>query len=262
MQNIPLFSSETVAFLKKAGRQRNPAWLDKNRDQYEAVLRQPLVHLASSVSRHLRPVAPDYHFPLKGIGRLKRPANRIQEKSGVFKSWMAYSASRPKESRFEGNPNLFFLINSEDPKDSVLIAGGLYMPSSKQVRLIREAIAKDPTPFEKLFKDREFKKAFAGGFSDEKTSSRMPRGFDPNHPKADWIKLQAFFVWKPYSKKVYSSKNFADQVAKDWKQILRLNRLLENCIAGKIVPTVASKKKVSIIQSIEATTVTAREMDF
>lgn len=267
MTDTPNFSPESVAFLKKAARQKNPQWLESHKKEYEDVLRRPLVHLMSAVSKSLRPIAPDYHFPLKGIGRLKRPANKPMSGGGLYKSWMAYSASRPKVSRFESNPNLFFLINSEDPKDTVLIAGGLYMPSSKQVRLIREAIARDAGPFEKLFKDPKFARAFPGGFSDEKSATRMPRGFESTHPKADWIRLQAFFVWKPYPKKIYSSKKLAATLAEDWKQILRLNRLLEDCVSGKgwakaTKGKVDPLKKISAIQKIENVTGVAREMDF
>lgn len=261
---VPRFSAKTLAFLEKAGRQKNPNWLERNYAEYEAVLLLPLKHLAGELVRELRPLAPDYHFPLKGIGRLKRPAHRVAERGGgMFRDWMTYSAARPRKSRFEHNPNLYLLINSDDPDDSVLVAGGLYMPSSQQTRALREALSKDTSAFDRLFKSKDFARRFPGGFSREKISSRVPRGFDPGHPKIDWIKLQAFFVWRGYSKKEFASAEFPALVARDWKQILRMNRLLEQVLSGKLRPAPEkSEKGRGLLQRLEDIELPKRQMDF
>lgn len=232
----PHFSSQTLTFLEKAGRQKNPNWLEKNRGEYETLLANPLKHLAQHLKSNLGPLAPLYHFPQKGIGRIKRPSNRVKERGGsLYRDWMTYSAARPAESRFERNPSLFFLMNPDDKKDSVLVAGGLYMPSSRQVKAIRHAIGESPAfvqELDKLFASKEFSKCFKGGFSDERISSRIPRGFDPAHPRMDWIRLQAFFVWRSYTRKEFASPKFAQFVERDWRQVLRLNALLDKAIRG------------------------------
>src|SRR5262249_948375 len=154
-------------------------------------------------------VANGYHFPQKGIGRLKRSEMRAKEYGSYYRGYLTYSAARPRKSRFEHNPNLYFMIHPGDEDgDKVLVAGALYMPSSPQGRAPREAIAQDASAFEKLFKDCAFKKRFPGGFSPEKKSSRIPKGFDPSHPRMDWIQLQAFFVWHPYTMKEFTSPKF------------------------------------------------------
>lgn len=264
MKSHPKFSVHTIPFLKKASRQKRADWLERNQDEYERVLRTPLAHLARSLAAEVGPLARDYHFPQKGIGRLKRPVRPGDERGrGIYKSWMSYSASRPRESRFEQNPNLFFLINSEDTKDSVLVAGGLYLPSSKQLRAVREAVARDASAFDDLFATKEFSRCFPGGFSDERISSRPPRGFDPAHPRMSWLKLQAFFVWRPYSKREFTSADFPALVARDWKQIVRLNRLLEKAIQGNL-PAGKPKAKSSskLLEKLENVERFERKMDF
>jgi len=192
------FSNHTIAFLKRASRQKHPDWLKRNQAEYDELIRLPLLHLAETVSRDLRPLAPDYHFPKRGLGRIRRAAHRIaQHGGGLYKDWFTYSASRPRVSRFENNPNLYFLVNSEDLDDPVLVAGGLYMPSSHQTRKIREAIATNASAFDRLFASKAFAIRFKGGFSNERISSRIPRGFDPGHPRMNWLRLQGFFVWRP-----------------------------------------------------------------
>lgn len=228
---LPRFSSRTLDFIEKASRQKNPDWLKLHRGEYETLLLEPLQHLAKTLRAKLGKLAPDYHFPQKGIGRLKRTADKAKEHGSFFKDWVSYNATRPSKSRFDHNPNLYFLLQAHEPEgDHVLIAGGFYMPSSKQTRAIREAIAADAAPFEKLFASKPFASRFPGGFSLEKSATRPPRGFDPNHPKLKWLKLQGFFVWKPYSMKTFSSPDFAERVAEDCAQILRLNALLDRAV--------------------------------
>ena len=195
---------------------------------------------------------------------MKRPANRAREYGSLYKDYISWSASRPTGSRFDHNPNLYFMIYPDDEDgDEVLVAGGLYVPSSRQVRSIREAIAANATPFDRLFATRDFTASFPGGFSRERTATRPPRGFDPTHPRMDWLKLQAFFVWKSYKKREFASAAFPGLVARDFRQILRLNQLLEQAIQGRSPPQASAKKASSrrgrTLEDFEAPT---REMDF
>ncbi len=266
MKKAPAFSKQTIDFLIKAGRQKSPTWLERNRPEFEQVVLEPLKNLAQVLKTELSPLARDYRFPQKGIGRLKRPAHRIAEHGGsAYKNWMTYSASTPRTSRFEHNPNLFFMIDTTDPKDTVLVAGGLYMPSSKQTRALREAIATNATAFDRLFASKEFARCFPGGFSDERISSRPTRGFDPAHPRMSWLRLQAFFVWRPYTRREFASRDFPKLVARDFKQILRLNALLDQVVRGYspksavLKPKEQSSELLARLSDIEAP---RRPMDF
>jgi uncharacterized protein (TIGR02453 family) len=265
MSSEPRFSRQSLPFLIKASRQKRPDWLDRNRDEYERLLLNPLKHLAAQLKSELSEWAPGYRFPQKGIGRLKRSANSAAEYGGLYRGWMHYSASKPRVLRFEHNPNLYFLLNPDDREDPVLIAGGLYMPSSRQTRSIREAIANDASAFDALFKSRAFSQVFKGGFSLEKSSSRPARGFDPAHPRMHWLRLQAFFVWKSYSMREFTSADFSRIVAKDCRQILRLNALLEDAISGRIAkvrPGLRRSSPSKVSSLIETVDAPRHKMDF
>lgn len=223
------FSNKTLEFLKKAGRQKKIDWLDKNAEEYEDVLRGPFIELAEKVKLALKPFASDYHFPSRGLARIKRPAFKVAGGQAQYKDWVSMIATRPSKSRFESNPHLFFgLFPNEESK--ILLAGGLWQPSSQQTRLIREAIHKDSSPFHELFNDREFKSRFKHGFSMDKMSERIPRGFSGDHEDLNWIKLKNFVVLKKFSIKEFSSSQFSDSIVKDFKQALRLNELLDQAI--------------------------------
>ncbi len=266
-QQNPRFSARTLQFIDKASRQKRVEWLDRNRGDYEALVLEPLAQLARRLKQKLGPVAPDYHFPQKGLGRLKRSANRALEYGAPFKDWLSYSASRPRVSRFDHNPNLYLLFQpGEEDGDEVLLAGGLYMPSSRQLRSIREAlsVAANARQFDRLFATKAFKASFPGGFCNEKTATRPPRGFDPNHPRLDWLKLQAYFVWRSYTKREFASADFAGLVARDGAQILKMNELLDQAIAGRLARDEPKKETEvkSLTSRLEDFQAPVREMDF
>jgi uncharacterized protein (TIGR02453 family) len=265
----PKFTKDTLPFIRKAARQKHPEWLDRNRAEYEKTLQLPLQNLARHLKAELGPLANGYNFPQKGLARLKRSADRAREYGTLYKDWVSYSAARPRKSRFDHNPNLFFMINPDDEDgDSVLVAGGLYMPSSRQMRQLRETIARDATAFERLFADKAFAACFPGGFSDERKSSRPPRGFDPNHPKLEWLKLQGFFVWRPYKQREFISKDFNRLVARDFAQILRLNQLLEQALENRLpaAPVPMTRTRPSSLGSrlaeLDGLEAPRRKMDF
>ena len=71
------FSKKALDFLVKAGKQNKEDWLEKNQAEYEKVLKKPFIALAIKLKVRLRPLAPKYHFPTKGLGRIKRPAFKV-----------------------------------------------------------------------------------------------------------------------------------------------------------------------------------------
>ena len=144
---------------------------------------------------------------------------------------MQQSLSKPSESRFERNPHLFFgILPNIPPYRGVVVAGGLFMPSGPQLKKVRNAIAQDAQPFHALFADPAFKARFKVDFSREEVASRAPRGFDPDHPDMEWLKLKRFLVVKKLSTAEFTSADLVPAVAEDFKQLIRLNRLLEDVL--------------------------------
>lgn len=263
MSNAARFSLKSISFLKTAGRQKSKNWLEKHQAEYDKLVLAPLRNLARHLKAEIGGLAPDYNFPQKGIGRLKRTASSVARSGGgPYRDWLTYSAARPRVSRFEHNPNLFFMINTEDEQDPILVAGGLYMPSSRQTRALRESLANDGSAFEQLFASKSFSRRFPGGFSDEKISSRLTRGYDPAHPRMNWLRLQAFFVWRPYSRREFYSADFPRIVADDWRQILRLNRLLELALNGTRIERPSEVSGSKLLDRLDEISAVRRPPDF
>jgi uncharacterized protein (TIGR02453 family) len=225
-------SDKTLKFLIKAHKQKDPSWLDKNRVDYEKLLKKPFVELAENIKLALQPLAPSYRFPSKGLARIQRPAFKVAGGSDLYKDWVSMMASKPSASRFQSNPHLFFGLFPNE-KEKVLVAAGLWMPTSQQARLVREAISRDSAPFHKLFKNKSFKARFQDEFWDEEKTARVPRGFAADHDDIEWIRLKKFVVMKSYSAKDLATKDFHRNVINDFEQGLKFNELLQNALELK-----------------------------
>ncbi len=225
------FSEKSLQFLKLAGQQDDAAWLEENDASYQQCIRLPLLALAETLKDALAIESNGYHFPTKGIGRIKKSANRVGLDGAHFKDWVSYIATRPSMSRFEKNPLLFFGLLPNDPQwNGVVVAGGLYMASSTQTRRVRQSIAADSKPFKKLFADKAFQEIFPSGFDPLMKGRICPRGFESDHPDIEWIKLKTFFVSKKLTLKELSSPALAENMVQIFRQLLRLNVLLEAAI--------------------------------
>lgn len=227
------FSKKTLPFLTQAGQQTDPEWLSAHQAEYDALVRLPFIALAEHLKQAMQSDAADYHFPTKGIGRIKRLANKVMPGEPHYKDWLSLSASRPSDSRFERNPHLFFgILPNEAPWNGVIVSGGLFMPSGPQLKKMRNAISEDAKPFHSLFKDKKFKERFKEGFSSFNIAARAPRGCDPEHPDIEWLRLKSFLVVKKLATAEFASAELADTLVADFKQLLRLNRLIEEIVMG------------------------------
>lgn len=226
------FSKKTIPFLTLAGRQTDPNWLDAHHMEFEENVRLPFIELAEYIKHSMQTYACDYHYPTKGIGRIKRSPNKVMPGDPHYKDWLSISAAKPSESRFERNPHLFFgILPNEEPWNGVIIAGGLFMPSGPQLKKIRAAIAEDSRPFHKIFNDKNFKARFKESFSSFNQSSRVPRGYSAEHPDIEWLKLKSFLVVKKISSSQFISSALGDSIVQDYIQLLKLNRLIEKILA-------------------------------
>jgi len=228
------FSKKTLDFIQKASRQKKPEWLDKNRDEYLDVLVEPSRALMRDVSillrnTHAKEVS-RYRFPDRGIARIRRSATRAAAQ-GWYKDWIGIQAARDSGSLYEELPALYFHI--APGKENVFSAGGLYLPSSQQLRRIRNWVAQDARPLEQLLADSYFKKLYPD-LGKERQVKTFPRGFPKDHPKIEWLKLTGFYVWRPIPNRQFFSPHFAETLAADWRQVLRLNAILDLWVSKEV----------------------------
>lgn len=103
------------------------------------------------------------------------------------KSPYKYSMSADIKPGGRHSHRLGYYVHIE-PRNSSMLAGGLYMPESAQLNRFRAAIARNPREFKLTIHEPDFKRYF-GTIEGEKLKT-TPQGYDRSHPEIELLRLK------------------------------------------------------------------------
>src|SRR5207249_1936202 len=106
----------------------------------------------------------------------------------------------------------------------VWIGGGLYMPSSSDLRLLREHIASHHRSLHSIVTCRPYRRA-AGTLEGERLT-RVPRGYLPDHPAADYLRYKQFLAGREFDVALATSPRFYSELLKVFRAVAPLVRFL------------------------------------
>ncbi len=195
------FPLNTLAFLKKLSKNNNKEWFEENRESFNSDFLQPALQFVVDLGEKLKTIAPDIMAVPKvdkSIFRLHRDVRFSKDKSPYKTNLGIYFwEGRRKKMECSG---LYFHI---DPK-TYFLGAGMYMLSNDLLKTYREKIY-DPVLgkelnaiIKKVMKKGKFG---LGG----KTYKRVPKGYDPEYPYADYLLYSGFYIY-------YEGKNMDDLV--------------------------------------------------
>ena len=183
------FPQGATRFLAAVSRNNRKEWFDKHRAEYEADVLEPardfVIELGSKL-RKLRPklqVDPRTNYGVKRINRDVRFSRNKKPYKDHQTLWWWEGAEK------ERSPGYWFDLH---PKN-VILAVGLYMADPKVLERYREAVVDDRRggALDRMIKGFEKK----GYKLDGPMKKRVPRGFDPNHPRARYLKYDGIYAW-------------------------------------------------------------------
>lgn len=223
------FPRESLKFLKGLKRNNDKLWFEENRPLYERAVKLPLQHLAEELDIRFAKLAPEFVAPPKrALFRIHRDVRFSKDKS-PYKThaalWVFHrDAGRGVGREAHGGAGFYFHL---EPSAS-LIAAGYWMPPRPALNIIRERLAEDHKPFAKLVTGAAFAKRF-GGLTDDEAGvklTRVPRGFAPDHPAADWLRFASFTASRDLSDAEALSPKLVDNILKDYALLLPMVRWL------------------------------------
>lgn len=184
---------DLVQFLAELSENNNRAWFAMNKPRYD-LLRLEFAELVAQLIRDISRFDPAVAHcnPKKALFRINRDM-RFAREGGPYKTTFSASitSSGLKRPSQGGGPAYYFHI---DANGSLLVAGGEYLPPADRLRAIRLHIQHDAAELNAVLKDRKLKKTF-GALQEEDKLSRPPKGFAPDLPQIELIKLKSFIVW-------------------------------------------------------------------
>jgi uncharacterized protein (TIGR02453 family) len=170
-------------FLSELEKNNARPWFEEHRREYQKA-KELFEELVNQVIDEYRLVEDFGGISAKDcVMRIFRDMRFSKDKTPYRTSMGASIAAGGRKSK-----RMAYYLHLE-PHNRSMIAGGVYMPEPEQITRFREAIARRPGPFKAIIGDPAFIQYF-GKLQGEKLKT-TPKGFDPNHPEIELLRLKS-----------------------------------------------------------------------
>ena len=220
-----MLSKEAIQFIEDLKANNNTEWMHANKKRYESFKK-------------------DYHSYIASILEEMKPLDKSLEpleiKNCTFRINRDIRFSKDK-SPYKTNIGVWFSTNKlkkNSPgyyihfeKGSSFIAGGSWSPEVEELKKIRKEIAFFYDDLEKILNDADFKKEFKTLSRDENNVlKKAPKGYEPNHPAIEYLKLKSFTASQKIEDKLFSDSDFAKKIAKKLIVMKNFNHFLNRAL--------------------------------
>ena len=208
-----MISNQILDFLSDLKQNNNKPWFELNKKKYISA-NQSMQHWFADLLSMIN------SFDILEITDSKKCMPRIYRDLRFSKDKTPYN---PRLSlmvyRSKAQKKCNFYLHIE-PGGGSFLGGGLYMPTSNQLKLIRDDIDYNADGIKKVLTSELFIKSFNELQGDKLI--RMPKGYDPSHPDIELLKLKQYLVIKHFTDEEVCLPNFKDEVIKHYKVALNL----------------------------------------
>jgi uncharacterized protein (TIGR02453 family) len=111
----------------------------------------------------------------------------------------------------------------------VFLGGGIYMPDGDQLKNIRRSIDANAERFLSILRSKKFIATFKK--LEGERLKRVPKGYEADHPMADWLKQKQFFVGVEWPDARCRHENFVNEVAGVFETATPLVRFLNDAMS-------------------------------
>lgn len=210
----PKFTAQTFQYFDQATKNRNNLeWFEKNREKYESAVRDPFSNLVEQIQQKLQKDLPRVPIQAKSIARPLRAKNRAAREGGLIKNFSHITIFEKRSSLFEWNPGIHIQFGAK-PDDN-FVGLGLYMVSSRQLSLLRQALSDDFDEINGILNNRALKKVW-GGVQGEKYV-RFPKGFNAEDPQNIYLWHKQFYLSRQFKRSEVVSSTFTKTLCQDLK---------------------------------------------
>ena len=224
--SFPGFPPEGLKFLRALKRHNDREWFQPRKEEFEAVLRNPMLELLGRINEAMAKFAPDYVTePSKAIFRIYRDTRFSKDKTPYKTAISAVFNHRLLPRNY--GAGFYFQIDTERTG----IGGGIYRPEPGLLKTLREHIAANHEAYAKTMRGVRAKK-IAGEFEGH-AMQRVPKAFDAEHPAAELLKCRSFFYFSEMPVEAALEPTFEKEIASRFRAIAPFVQLLDEPLMGK-----------------------------
>jgi uncharacterized protein (TIGR02453 family) len=203
------FPKEGISFLRALKKNNDREWFTPRKAEFETHVKQPMIELVAAIDREMMRFAPQYvGEPAKCVYRIYRDTRFSKDKT-PYKTFASALLLRNGFTKNMGSAGIYFSISPTE----IEVAGGVYMPDRDVLLALREYIAENHRQFRATFATPKVKRLFGELWGD--SMSRVPKGFDAEHPAADLIRRKNYVLSAQLDPKIATTpKLLAEIVAR------------------------------------------------
>ena len=220
-----MISKEALQFFEDLVANNNTEWMHANKKRYENFKK-------------------DYHQYIELVLAEMKPLDRTLEplevKNCTFRINRDIRFSKDK-SPYKTNIGIWFTQNKNSKnspgyyihfeKGRSFIAGGVWCPEPEELKKIRKEIEFFHDDLEKVVNEKTFKKEFKELTRDDTNSLKnAPKGFDPNHPAIEFLKLKSYTASQKVDDKIFTEPDFSKKIAQKLIALKPMNDFLKRAL--------------------------------
>ena len=220
------FPEEAPKFLRSLKRNNRREWFQPRKHLYEQQVKAPMLELVAALNAGLRRFAPEYVTdPAKAVFRIYRDTRFSADKT-PYKTHIAASFSRRGPERLKTG-GFYFSIAPEQ----IEVAGGIYHPEPDTMLTIRTHIAETHVELKKILAGKKTRVLLGQLQGDALT--RAPKGFDPEHPAIEWIKMKDWILDATLAGSLATSSKLYDEILDRFRAMAPLIEYLNRPMLAK-----------------------------
>ena len=202
-----MISTTTLHFLKELKENNSKEWMDANRASYESAKQNVIELIASVIASHGKSDHTIANQIAKScLFRINRDIRFSKNKEPYKVNFGASITAGGRKAPLAG-----YYIHIEP--GASFVGGGLYMPDPKILKNIRQEIDYNFEAIQQILKSSSFVKTYGQlDASPEFLLSRVPKGYEQDHPAASLLKLKSYIALKPLTDQQLQSDKLSSMI--------------------------------------------------
>ena len=223
------FSPQALTFLRNLKRNNRREWFQPRKEQYESLIKLPMLELITCLNEEFAAFAPDYITPpQKAIFRIYRDTRFSKDKT-PYKTHISGIFHPQNGSKKEGAAFYFHFT----PKE-LLVFGGVWTAEREELLAIRSLIQEHYEELQKILSNKTLRKA-VGQLQGERLS-RMPKGFPTDHPAEAVLRQRHWYLETTVDARILTSPKLLPELARYFRIMAPLVEFLNRPLVQKPKP--------------------------
>ncbi len=195
-----MLQTSTLNFLRQLRDNNNKSWFDEHRDNYQAA-RLDFEQFCDKIRLSIADWTPELfdQETRHCIFRIYKDVRFSKDKMPYKSHLSAYFSKGGR--KYEGAG---YYLHIEPDKS--FVAGGIWMPSSAVLKLLRQEIDYNLEEFQRIVESKPFLKLF-GTITGEQVKT-VPKGYEKNNPAINYLKFKSIIAEQSFTDNEVLQKNF------------------------------------------------------